>query len=72
MEYLAGNVSKGRADGGYGYFSLPTPGAENTTAYTSKTEENVSFMLNDVYISEVSSSSITSNKYLSKSLYEYI
>lgn len=72
LEYLSGNVSKGRVEDGYGYFSLPTPGVENTTAYANQIDEDVSFVLGEVYISEVSSSSINYNKYKNKSVYEYI
>ncbi len=72
LEDMAGNVSKGVTPDGYGYFSLPTPGEENNTAYHNEIDDNISFLLSDVYISEVSSSSVTSKRYLSKPLYEYI
>ncbi len=72
LEYLPGNVSKGRIEEGYGYFSLPTPGDKNTNAFVPQLKENVSFLLGDVYISEVSSSATHYNKYKRKTVYEYI
>lgn len=72
LEYLSGNVSKGRVEDGYGYFYLPTPGSENTSIYVTKIDENASLRVGDIYISEVSVSSVNGKRYLSKPTYEYI
>ncbi len=72
IEDLPGNVSIGRTEDGYGYFSLPTPGKENTTASTPKIEAGVDFLCGDVYISEVAASATHFQRYMNKSMYEYI
>ena len=72
MEYLPGNVSKGRVVDGLGYFALPTPKAENTTAYITELKQYTSFLHTELYISEVASSKIHLSRYKGRSMYEYI
>lgn len=72
MEYLPGNVSKGRIEAGYGYFSLPTPGKENTTKYVTEIRNSSRFMHGDLYISEVASSKIHLIRYKGRTMYEYV
>ena len=72
IDNLPGNVSKGRTEEGYGYFSLPTPGKQNTTGYVAKNEDGADFLLGDVYISEAACGAYQSERYKSKPLYEYI
>lgn len=72
MEYLPGNVSKGRVDDGYGYFALPTPKAQNTTAYITELKQNTNFLHTELYISEVASSKIHLSRSSGRSMYEYI
>ena len=72
VEALPGNVSKGRTDEGYGYFSLPTPGSQNTGAYVTEIKDGTDFLLSDVYISEVALSRYHYYRSRSKGIYEYI
>ena len=72
MEYLPGNVSKGRVENGFGYFALPTPGKENTTKYITELNSGSDFMHGDLYISEVASSKIHLIRYKGRTMYEYI
>lgn len=72
MEYLPSNVSKGRTENGYGYFSLPTPNAPNTTSYATELKEGTTFLLTELYISEVASSNVHLARSRGKYTYEYI
>ncbi|MBN2878715.1 MAG: lamin tail domain-containing protein [Clostridia bacterium] len=57
---LPGNVSKGRLpDGGYGYFTLPTPGKENTGHYEEEIDISEDIILTDIFISEAATSYIS-------------
>ena len=72
MEYLPGNVSKGRTEDGYGYFSYPTPGAANTSSYTTELKEGITFLHGDLFISEVASGQINASRSQGEYTYEYI
>ena len=72
VESLPGNVSKGRTAAGYGYFSLPTPGAANTSAEVPDIDTKAEFVTGDVYISEVGASGTHFYRNKSKALYEFI
>lgn len=70
---MPGNVSRGRLDSGeYGYFTLPTPHAENIGSYVDSVDINSNIILQDVYINEVSSSQIRLTRNVPDYLTEYI
>jgi len=72
MEYLPGNVSKGRTEEGYGYFAYPTPGAANTSSYTTELMDGTTFLHSSLYISEVASGRVHPSRSRGQYTYEYI
>jgi len=60
VEDLPGNVSKGRTDdGGFGYFTMPTPGKQNTGHYEKEIDISEDILLTDIFISETSTAYIS-------------
>ncbi len=73
INMMPGNVSMGRLEnGGYGYFTLPTPCKKNTGRYLDSIDSNQDIILQDIYINEVSSSQIENSRKDIRYLTEYI
>ena len=72
LEEMPGNVSKGKTADGYGYFALPTPGRENTTAYFTEINNSADFLHTNIYISEAATGKVHLSRFRGKSMYEYI